>query len=154
MKKILPYIIAAIGVGGYIYYRNVKNLVKTFTARIAKVSFNLKETQRALFLKAIFDVNIELKNPSAYTGTIEGVKLDVLISGKLLGSVNKTDKITIQANNSTIIPIQIGLNTLSLYGNISNAIKALSSGTPLTLNIVGTVLTNSGAIDLNETVKL
>lgn len=154
MKKILPFIIAAAGIGGYLYYRNLKNLAKAYTAKIARVSFNMKETQKAAFLKAIFDVNIELNNPSQFTGVIEGIKLDVLVNKKILGTVNKTDKLTINANGTTIIPVQVGLNTLSLYGTLNNAIKAITSGTPLALNIVGILITQAGNINVNENVKL
>jgi len=149
-----PLLIAAGAAAVFFLVRNAKNFGQTLRATVAKVSFNLKETQRAAFLKAFFNVNIEISNPSNFSASVQAVKLDLLLGKRVVGNVNQTVKIQIPKEGKTILPVLVGVNTLSLYGNINTAIKSLGSGTPLNFTVVGTVLTNYGTINVSEFVKV
>jgi LEA14-like dessication related protein len=135
----------------FLVYRNFTNFKKTFTATIGRVTFDLKETQRNLFLKLVFNVFITVDNPSRFTGEVRGIKLDVLLNGQSVGSVNQSGtRITLQSENRTVIPVNIGLNTLSLFPTINAAIQAFKNRTPIKFQVVGTILTNYGTVDINE----
>lgn len=152
MKK--PLFIAAIAAAGYLVYRNLTNLVKTYTVTIGAVKFNLPATKQNLFLKAIFDINLILDNPTNFAGNLKAVKLDIIFNDRLIGTVNKTTSIKINATGQTVIPIQAGISTLTLYQNISDAITAITNRSPINLQIIGTVLTSSGSLDIKENVQV
>lgn len=149
-----PILIAAAAAGIYFLMRSAKNFGATMRATVQKVSFNLKETQRAAFLRAFFNVNLEITNPSNFSAQIQAIKLDVLMNKRVLGNINQTLKIEIPKEGKTILPVLVGINTLSLYGNINTAIKNLGAGTPLQFTVVGTVLTNYGTINVSEFVTV
>lgn len=148
--KILPLIAGAGLLGAYFVYRNWQNFTKTYRAGIGRIKFNLKETQRSLYTKAYFDIQIIVTNPSNFTGIVKAVKLDVLINNKVLGTVNQSLQVNIEKQAQTVVPISVGINTLSLFTNISEAIKALGAKKPINVRVVGTVLTNYGAINIDN----
>lgn len=151
MRKITaPLIFAGLAAAGYIFYRNFAGFTQTFTATVGKIKFNARQTQANAFLRAIFNVDIIVNNPSNFAGTIQAVKLNVILNDKVLGQVNQSVKISVPAQNKTILPVEIGVSTLNLYSNLSEAIKSLSEKKPLNFKIVGTVLTNYGTININE----
>lgn len=151
MRKITaPLIFAGIAAAGYIFYRNFTGFKETFTATLGKIKFNPKATQANAFLRAVFNIDLIVNNPSNFVGNIQAVKLNVIIQDKILGTVNQTVQITVPAQNKTIIPVEIGISTINLYSNLSEAIKALTSKKPLNFKIVGTILTNYGSININE----
>jgi hypothetical protein len=152
--KATPFLIAGAAAAAYFLFRNAKNFGQTFRATISKVRFNKTETQRAAFLRAFFDVNIEINNPTGLNAKVQAVKLDVLLNKKIIGTVNQTSTIELTRQAKTILPVLVGINTLSLYGTISNAIKAFTSRQPLGFTVVGTILTNYGTINVSEYVNV
>lgn len=149
-RNVIPFIIGGGALAAFFIYRNYQNFTKTFTAGIGRVRFNLKQTQSALFSNIFFDVDLIIRNPSAFTGVVKGVKLDVILSNRVLGSVNQVSAVTLPKEASTVLPVTIGVNTLSLFPNISEAIKSISAGKPLNFQIVGTILTNYGTVNINN----
>lgn len=153
MRIKTPLILAALAAAAYFTFRQFSGLTKTYTVRLGGIRFNNNASRSTLYTKAIFDVSLLLNNPTQFSGTVTGVKLDILLGSRVLATINKTDRLSIQASGQTIIPIQVGINTLTIYGNVSEAIRQLSGGQPLTFTVVGTVLTNYGQIPVNETVR-
>lgn len=148
--KLLPILTTAGLLGAYFVYRNWQNFSKTYRAAVGRIKFNLKDTQRSLFTKAFFDIQIIVTNPSGFTGIVRAVKLDVLVNNRLLGTVNQSLQVNIEKQGQTVVPISVGLNTLSLFSNVSEAIKAIGAKKPIELRVVGTVLTNYGAINIDN----
>lgn len=153
-KNIIPVIVGAGALAAFFIYRNYQNFTKTFTAEIGRVRFNPKQTQGALFTSVFFDIDLIIKNPSAFTGIIKAVKLDIILSGRVLGTVNQVSAVTLPKEASTVLPVTVGVNTLSLFPNISDAIKSISAGKPLSFQIVGTILTNYGTININNVANV
>jgi hypothetical protein len=148
-----PLLLAGIAAAAYLTFRQFSGFAKTVTVRLGKIKFNPSATQQTIFTKAVFDVFLIVNNPSNFSGLVQGIKLNISLGGRLLATVNKTDRLTLQSNGETIIPVQVGISTLTLFGNISNAIQQLSGGSPLTFQVTGTVLTNYGQVDINESIR-
>jgi len=149
-KTATPLIFAGIAAAAYVFYRNFKGFSQTYRITVGRIKFNSRATQANAFLRAIFDINLNITNPTNFTGNVQAVKLNVILNDKILGSINQTVKINIPAQNTVIIPVQVGVSTLNIYDNISNAIKALSNQEPLNFQIIGTVITNYGTVNINE----
>jgi hypothetical protein len=148
--KLLPLLAGAGVLGAYFLYRNWQNFSKTYRAGVGRIKFNAKDTQRSLFTKAFFDINIIVTNPSSFTGIVRAIKLDVLVNNRVLGTVNQSLQVNIEKQGDTVIPISVGINTLGLFTNISEAIKALGAKKPIEIRVVGTVLTNYGAVKIDN----
>lgn len=153
-KYLIPVIVGA-GVL-YYYWRNIKGFLTTSTVTISKVAFNKAETAKALYTKLVLDIYLEVKNPSAFQGTLKGVKLDLLVNGNSLGSVNTTSTQIIQPNGSTTIIVQGGINSLQLFGNIATVYKAIRDKKDVAFRVVGDVYTSFGTnrIDVLKLVSL
>jgi LEA14-like dessication related protein len=153
-KYILP--IALLAGGIFYYWRNIKGFITTSTVTLSKVAFNKGETNKTLYTKLILDLIFEIKNPAAFQGTLKGVKLDLLVNGNNLGSVNNTTTQVIQPNGSTMITVQAGVNSLQLLGNIANVYKAIRDKKSIKFRVVGDVFTSFGTnkIDVTKDVSL
>lgn len=153
-KYLLPVLIGAGAL--YYYWRNIKGFLTTSTVSLAKVAFNKAETKKALYTRFVLDLYLEIKNPSAFQGTLKGVKLDLLINGSSLGAVNSTDTQIIQANGTTTLIIQGSINSLQLLGNIANVYKAIRDKKDIAFRVVGDVYTSFGTnhIDVVKSVSL
>lgn len=148
MKKILPLIGIAAAAA---YFLNQSRQLKTsLRVSVGKILFNLKETQRALFSNLVLDVNLNIENSSKIQGKINGANLDFIIDNRKIGSVNNTSAIIINSSATTVFPVQVRLNTLSLFPSISDLIKKVGSGRPININIVGSVFTSFGEIVVNQ----
>lgn len=154
MRKAIPVFLLAAGVAAALYFRNVKDFMAAYTVKIGKIAFNMADTQAAGFLRIVLDVNLVLSNPSNLTGIINGVKLDMLYNGRIVASVNKTDALKINAGGTTIVPFKVAVSTLSLFSNLTEAYQALLNRKSIVVTVVGTVLTNSGTININERVNV
>jgi len=153
MQLKTPVIVAALAAAAYFTFRQFTGLVKTYTVRLGAIRFNSEASKQTLYTKAVFDVFLILTNPSNFTGSVTGVKLDILLGNRVLATINKTDRLTIKASGQTTVPIQVGINTLTLYGNVSEAIRSLTGQQPLTFRVVGAILTNYGQVDINEQIR-
>jgi LEA14-like dessication related protein len=153
-KYLLPIALIA---GGILYYwKNLKGFITTSTVTLSKVKFNKAETNKTLYTKLVLDLIFEVKNPAAFQGTLKGVKLDLLVNGNNLGSVNNTTTQIIQPNGSTMITVQAGVNSLQLLGNIANVYKAIKDKKGIKFRIVGDVFSSFGTsrIDVEKEVSL
>jgi LEA14-like dessication related protein len=153
-KYLLP--VAAIAGALIIYWRNIKGFITTSTVTIAKVAFNKAETNKSLYTRLVMDIFLEIKNPAAFQGTLKGVKLDLIVNGNNLGSVNSTTTQVIQPNGTTTVIVQGSVNSLQLLGNIANVYKAIRDKKDIGFRIVGDVYTSFGTnrIDVFKLVGL
>lgn len=151
MKKLIPLVIIGAGLA---YFYNQFNVFRTnLQVQFGTISFNLKETQRNLFAKIILNLNLIIKNPSRITGKITGGKLDVIVNGKIVGSVLNIGGTTINAGVDTIAPLQIAINTLAIFPTVSDLIKMVGKGGSQTLQVTGNLLTSFGEIKINEKIN-
>jgi LEA14-like dessication related protein len=152
------YLLPVILVGGalYYYWRNIKGFITTSTVTLGKVVFNKAETNKTLYTRLVMDLYLEVKNPSAFQGTLKGVKLDLLVNNNSLGSVNTTDTQIIQPNGTTTLIVQGSVNSLQLLGNIANVYKAIRDKKDISFRVVGDVYTSFGTnrIDVLKLVSL
>lgn len=153
-KYLLPIAIVAAGV--FYYWKNLKGFITTSTVTLSKVKFNKAETNKTLYTKLVLDLIFEVKNPASFQGTLKGVKLDLLVNGNNLGTVNNTDTQIIQPNGSTMITVQAGVNSLQLLGNIANVYKAIRDKKGIKFRIKGDVYSSFGTnhIDVEKEVSL
>lgn len=153
-KYLLPVLIA--GGALYYYWRNIKGFLTTSTVTLAKVKFNKAETNKTLYTKLVMDLYLEIKNPSAFQGTVKGVKLDLMVNNNNLGSINTTSTQIIQPNGTTTVIVQAGINSLQLLGNIANVYKAIRDKKDISFRVVGDVYTSFGTnhIDVTKSVSL
>jgi LEA14-like dessication related protein len=153
-KYLLPVLLA--GGALYYYWRNIKGFLTTSTVTLGKVAFNKAETNKALYTRFVMDLYLEVKNPSAFQGTLKGVKLDLLVNGSSLGTVNTTDTQIIQPNGTTTLIVQGSINSLQLLGNIANIYKAIRDKKDIAFRVVGDVYTSFGTnhIDVLKLVNL
>lgn len=155
MKKGLTtaIILAAAG-GGYLLYRNFKSFAATFSASIGRIKLNTKASQQTGFLRAVFDVNLIVNNPSNFTGQLKGCKLNVIYQGKLLATINNNLQVNIPKQQAVTIPVQVAVPTLSIFSNLNSAIIALTGGQRLTFQVIGSVLTNYGEVKIDQTLNV
>jgi LEA14-like dessication related protein len=153
-KFIIPVILA--GGALFYYWRNLKGFLSTSTVTIPKIKFNKAETNKTLYTRLVLDLYLEVKNPSAFQGTLKGVKLDLLVNGNSLGSVNSTNTQIIQASGATTVIVQASVNSLQLLGNIANVYKAIRDKKDIAFRVVGDVYTSFGTnkIDVVKSVSL
>jgi LEA14-like dessication related protein len=153
-KYLLPVLLA--GGALYYYWRNIKGFLTTSTVTLGKVAFNKAETNKALYTRFVMDLYLEVKNPSAFQGTLKGVKLDLLVNGNSLGTVNTTNTQIIQPNGTTTLIVQGSINSLQLLGNIANIYKAIRDKKDIAFRVVGDVYTSFGTnhIDVLKLVNL
>lgn len=157
MKKssyLLP--IAAGAAVLFYYWKNLKGFIGTSTVSVSKIKFNKAETAKQLYTKLVLDIYLEVKNPSGFSGTLKGVKLDLLVNLNSLGTVNSTQTQILQPNGSTIIMVQGAVNSLQLIGNIAEVYKAIADKKTVSFRVVGDVYTNFGTnhIDVIKEVGL
>lgn len=153
-KILIPAIIA--GAAVLYYWRNLKGFLTTSTVTIPKIRFNKTETNKALYTKLVLDLYLEVKNPAAFQGTLKGVKLDLVVNGSNLGTVNSTNTQIIQPNGTTTVIVQGSVNSLQLLGNIANVYKAIRDKKDISFRVVGDVFTSFGTnrIDVVKSVSL
>lgn len=152
MRKWLPFILIG---GAAAYFANQMNLFKSGLAvRLGKISVNLPETRRALFSKLFLDVNVVIRNAANVQGRITGGKIDVMVNGKIVGSIGNIGATTIQAATETTVPLQVGINTVAIVPTIADLIKVLGKGLTQTVTITGNLITSLGTVTINETMKV
>lgn len=153
-KYLFPIALGAAAL--YVYWRNLKGFVTTSTVTLGKVVFNKAETNKSLFTKLVLDLYLEIKNPSSFSGSLKGVKLDLLVNNNSLGSINSTETQILQPNGTTTVIVQAGVNSLQLIGNIAAVYKAIRDKKSVGFRIVGDVYTSFGTnhIDVYKLVSL
>jgi hypothetical protein len=155
MNKGLPVlIVGAIAAAGFFLYRNFMDFSKTYQVRVGRMKFNSRETLQALFSKIFVDVDLIVKNPTNFTGTVTAIKLNFIFNQRIIASIEKTTNTAISKQSDTVLPVTAGINTLSLFPSIDEAIKQVKSGKPINIQIIGTVLTNYGTVNLNNVATL
>jgi hypothetical protein len=154
-SKIVPIIgVGAVAAFLYYYWDSFKNLVATYKVNISSIKFNSRDTAQSFYLTAFFDVMLKFTNPSNFVGTVSAVNLNILLNNRKVATVNKSISIQIKAKDVTYIPISVGISTLNLYGNVTDAIQQLNNTKSLSFTVQGTVITSGGTIDVNETIRV
>jgi hypothetical protein len=130
--------------------RNASDFGKTYSARVGSVKYNDRLTRQSLFFKIFLDVNLILRNPSSFTGTVRGLNLNVLFGGRNIATVQQNTSIQVPRQTDTVIPVNVGVSTLTLFPSVNEAILAIKNRKPIQITVAGTVLTNYGSIDVNN----
>lgn len=157
MKKSTYLLPIAAGAALLIYYwKNLKGFISTSTVNISKVAFNKAETAKQLYTKLVLDIYLNISNPSGFSGSLKGVKLDLLVNNNNLGTVTNTSTQVLQPNGTTTIIVQGAVNSLQLIGNIATVYKAIRDKKSISFRIVGDVYTSFGTnrIDVTKEVSL
>ena len=144
-------IIGGIVIGGIWYFSKANQLKKTYQVEFSSLKFNTSATKAKAYLQLVFDLALGIVNPTAFAGELKALNLKVYFNEKYVGTITRSEPIKLQPNLTTVIPFQIGLNTLSLFQTITDAIYVLAKGSPMTIKIIGTALTDMGSIDINVT---
>lgn len=156
-KKSTNLLPIAAGAALLIYYwKNLKGFISTSVVNIGKVAFNKIETGKQLYTKLVLDIYLEVSNPSTFSGSLKGVKLDLLVNNNNLGTITNTNTQILQPNGTTTIIVQGAVNALQLIGNIATVYKAIRDKKSITFRIVGDVYTSFGTnrIDVTKEVSL
>lgn len=151
MKKLIPLIL--IGGAAAYFLSQFKQFGRSLAVRIGTIKFNKAETARSLWMKIFADVNLILVNDSKVQGILQGGKIDVISNGKLIGTVDRINQVSIQAAGSTTIPILIGINTLSIFPAISDLIALIGKNQSIKLQFKGFLNTNFGEVNIDESVS-
>ena len=155
MRKALGTILplALIGLGVY-YYQSAKNFANTLLVKFKGAKFNQDLTKGSFFLKVWFDVSLDIINPSNFSATVNGINLLVYYNNTAIARIAKTDQITIEANHTTPLTFQMGVPVQSIFSNVGSAVTAIAAHQKIYIDVKGTVLTNSGTINVNERIPI
>lgn len=148
MKKLFPFIL--IGGAAAYFLTQFRQFQSGLNVRLGTIKFNLKETQRAGFLRLIVDVNLILKNSSRLQGKVNGGRLDFLVGDRVVGTVSDIGSMLIQAAADTTVPVRVALNTLAIVPTINDLIILVGSGGTQTVTVRGNVFTSFGELTVNE----
>lgn len=148
MRKILPWL--GIAAAAAYFLNQAKQLGQSLRIAVGRISFNAKESQRSLFANLVLDVNLLVNNGSRLTGKITGGNLDFIVNDKKVGSINNVGTMAIQADATTVFPVQVRVNTLSLFPSISELVKRIGSGREIAFTISGSIFTSFGEVVVNQ----
>jgi hypothetical protein len=71
-----------------------------------------------------------------------------------VGGVDRIAETTVTAGADTVVPLEATVSTLNIVSNISDLLRIVGSGQPLKFKVVGTLLTNYGAVDIAEDITV
>tara|TARA_R110000868_G_scaffold167670_1_gene402046 strand:- start:1276 stop:1740 length:465 start_codon:yes stop_codon:yes gene_type:complete len=148
MGKILPF--GFLAVAAYYLITNIKSFAGGLKAKIGKISFNNDASQKNYYQSLVVNLQLVITNVSNLQGKIKGGNIDFILDDKIVGSINKIGEVIIQAKNDTIIPLQLNLNTLSLFPSIADLIRVIGKGGAVKLNVKGKIITSFGDVIINE----
>jgi LEA14-like dessication related protein len=145
MKKaiIILAIVAAVGVGGYLFYQN--EIDKLYNMQYQFLGANIKDLSTNG--KTILTVKIRLDSDSTLEAAISDMDLDVYIDGTLFGkieSVNNKKPIIIPAKGFSIAEVQVTLDTLQTELNGFTVIKNYFTKKDATLALKGKLKLKTG----------
>jgi len=121
--------------------------------KIQSVKFNLSESQRTLFSRLYLNIVLSMSNPSRVQGSIESIDVAMIYKGKMIGRATSGSKFNVNAQSTTLIPLLVFVNTLQLVPSISDLLKLIGKGVEQSVSVVGTIKTNLGIINIDESVK-
>lgn len=151
MKKAL--LIGAVIFGAWYFYQG-QQFGKFVKARLSGIKFNLDKTKKNLFTQLWFDVALQLSNPTAFQVSIKAVSIDILYNKKKVGAIEILGEKELKAYSQNDVVIPAVIPTFSIFATIQSAIEAFKNKTPINLQLVGIIQTSSGAVEINEFVKI
>lgn len=143
----------AAGAAAIYFISQGSTFAKELKVSIKSVKFNLSESQRSLFSRLYLDIVLSMSNPSRVQGSIDSIDVAMIYKGKMIGRATSSTKFSVNPQSSTTIPLLVYVNTLQLVPSISDLLKLIGKGVEQSVSIVGTIKTNLGNINIDESVK-
>lgn len=139
---------------GFLYYKGVfDSFVKTVRVKLGNPSFNSAETRAAWFTKVFINVPLTVVNSTSLDAMVNGVKLNAVYSGQVVATISKTGGAQIAPNSSATFNMLVGIPVSSIPNLLNLVSGGVASGN-FKMNVVGTVDTTAGIINVNETVSV
>lgn len=142
------------GLGVLAFASGAMNFAKTVRVGFGSVKWNIKESGRALYLKLYFDLKLIISNPSSFAIDVTAVNLVASFNGRPLAKVVSPGNIKIAGKGESAVTVLVGLDSLSLFQNVTDAISFIASGKGLTLDLEGRVNTSGGNVDIKQKVNV
>lgn len=154
----MNYLLIGLAAAGLLYYNQAKKFIDTYAITFLSSKFDYQATVNSVFTRLFFTVNIEVKNTTEFTGTLESGKINVFLksTGKNLGFINLPAPVTIKANGGTVVQFPVAIPTVNLYSNVNTLIDQVKTGQAVIFRLQGELKFNVGTLNLDQdyTVKL
>lgn len=114
--------------GGFVIYTGLRVLaVQQMTFSIANVDLS----HAGIETTAIVTISVE--NPTSWTNTIHSFQAQALINGSPVGLVSLAEKKTVAEKATTMIPVEVKVNDLSILASIASLVLGGSGKASLEL---------------------
>ena len=153
-KLIIPGVLIGGGIAIFVYMNRAKTFAKNLAIQLKGVALDFNKTRQSLFLTTWTNINIAVNNPTKFESKITSLNLVVSFNGREVGRINKIGDLVVNAESSNNLTIPVGINSLSLFANVSTAIQAISNKMPINLNISGIINSTAGNYSINQIVKV
>ena len=140
--------------GFAMYYSHFKDFKNSYRIRFQSATINSEETRKSVYTRLVFNLMLQVVNPTAFTGNLTGLKLKISYSGRFLSEIVLSSKLDLKANSTTSIPLMVSIPTLEIFGTIQNVVAALQNRTGIAIKVEGTAVTNVGTIFINEQIRV
>jgi hypothetical protein len=151
----MPLLLIALGVAAYLYWQKGNEFMDTYQVKFIDGVFNYNKTRDSFFVNIFFTLRIEVDNTTDFSGTLQSAKLKLSYNGNLLGTINKTEPVTIVKNGKTRIEIPVSVPVIKMVSNILSIISQVKSKSGvLQFKVQGDLNFGIGTVTVNQDYKV
>jgi len=135
--------IAAVAAAGYYFLMGKKEAIESLEIKPIDIAINKSKTN---ILRLVFQLKLKITNPANFAVKLNNIDVDVIVNNKIIGEFQKTLPVTIGANKTEAIIIEISVGNLQVIDVIFNII---ASGGKINAGVSGVVGTDLGDIKID-----
>ena len=132
--------LAAVAAAGYYFLMGKKQAIESLEIKPIDIAINKSKTN---ILRLVFNFKLKITNPANFAVKLNNIDVDV--NNKIIGEFQKTLPVTIGANKTEAIIIEISVGNLQVIDVIFNII---ANGGKINAGVKGVVGTDLGDINI------
>lgn len=135
--------IAAIAAASYYFLMGKKQAIESLEIKPLDIAIN--KTKTNLF-RLVFNLKLKITNPANFAVKLNNIDVDVIVNNKTISEFKKTLPVTINANKTESINIEISVGNLQIIDVIFNII---ANGGKINAGVTGVIGTDLGDINID-----
>ena len=135
--------LAAVAAAGYYFLMGKKQAIESLEIKPIDIAINKSKTN---ILRLVFNLKLKITNPANFAVKLNNIDVDVIVNNKIIGEFQKTLPVTIGANKTESINIEISVGNLQVIDVIFNII---ANGGKINAGVTGVIGTDLGDINID-----
>ena len=150
MKKL----IALLALGAAYYFVQAKSFLKTYKVKFLSAKLDSGKTRDSNYSKIFFTIKMLVTNKTGFAGTLQSGYVSVSYKGKVVGSSQSKEPITIGKEEETLIRIPAAIDSLKLIGSVPEMFAILTQSKELKFHLDGELKFKIGNYKINQDYKV